>query len=108
MVVTPFVPFKELFLLTQRQLTVLILIGIFSTGFAYYCWHQASKHLEVIPLALNIMYIGIITVISESIILDLQLNWKILIGAALMIYASVHAEIVNSKAEKSDQLSSSL
>lgn len=93
--VTLFVPFQDIAKLTMGQWQWIIFIGIFSTGAAYYLWHIASKRLNVVPLTLNLVYIGIITVLMEVIFLDLLLDWKIIIGAIMMITASVLAEIMN-------------
>lgn len=98
--VTLFVPFGELAKLTTEQWYWIIFIGVFSTGFAYLLWHIASKRLNVIPLTLNLVYIGIITVLSEVVFLHLSLDWKFVVGGALMVFASVAAEIANSHAKK--------
>lgn len=98
--VTLFVPFGEYAALSLEQWGYLGLIGVFSTGVAYALWSKAAQHLSVIPLALNIVYIGIITVLTEDLFLDIDLTWKILAGGALMLIASVAAEVVNSTYNK--------
>jgi drug/metabolite transporter (DMT)-like permease len=95
-----FVPFWEIAKLTLWQWELIVFIGVFSTGAAYGLWHIASKRLNVVPLTLNLVYIGIITVLSEVLFLGMSLDWKFVIGALLMISASVLAEIINKKAEK--------
>ncbi|HLG25223.1 MAG TPA: DMT family transporter [Candidatus Gracilibacteria bacterium] len=94
------VPFRDLPGLTADQWYFIVFIGIFSTGVAYWLWIIASKRLNVVPLTLNLVYIGIITVLTEVFFLDLLLDWKIVLGGALMIAASVLAEITNEKARK--------
>ena len=96
--VSLFVPFGDMFKLTPEQWMWMILIGVFSTGFAYLLWGIASKRLNVVPLTLNLIYIGIITVISEVIFLHLSLDWKYVLGGLMMIFASIAAELVNKKA----------
>ncbi len=97
--VTLFVPFGDLVKLTAEQWGLIIFIGVFSTGVAYWLWHVASKRLNVIPLTLNLVYIGIITVLSEVLFLHIALDWKFVFGGILMIIASVAAEIINLKAK---------
>lgn len=98
--VTLFVPFADLIKLTAGEWWVLIFIGVFSTGVAYALWHVASKQLNVVPLTLNLAYMGIITVLSEVVFLKMALDWKFILGAILMIGASVAAENINMKAQK--------
>lgn len=98
--VTLFVPFGDFAKLTIEQWCWILFIGMFSTGFAYGLWHVASKRLNVIPLTLNLVYIGIITVLSEVLFLHMALDWKFVIGGILMIFASVAAEVVNIRAHR--------
>lgn len=98
--VTFFVPFSDFAKLTMEQWSWIIFIGVFSTGFAYWFWHIASKRLNVIPLTLNLVYIGIITVLSEITFLKLTIDWKFIVGGILMIFASVSAELINHRAQK--------
>lgn len=98
--VTLFVPFKEILTLTTVQWEWMVFIGVFSTGFAYFLWHVASKRLNVIPLSLNLVYIGIITVLTEFFFLKLMFGWEFVVGGLLMIGASVAAEMLNSKAHE--------
>ncbi len=93
-----FVPFGEITRLTMEQWGLILFIGFFSTGVAYWLWHIASKRLNVIPLTLNLVYIGIITVLSEVIFLHIALDWKFILGGVLMVIASVAAEIINVQA----------
>jgi len=95
-----FVPFDQFTKISVEQLEYMIFIGVFSTGIAYALWNKAAQYLSVIPLGLNIIYIGIITVFSEIIFLDLQLSWKIAAGGLLMLLASVSAEVVSSTYKK--------
>jgi drug/metabolite transporter (DMT)-like permease len=97
--VTVFVPFAQILQLTPIQWGEIIFVGIFSTGVAYWLWHIASKRLNVIPLTLNLVYIGIITVLSEVIFLNIALDWKFILGGVLMIFASVSAEVINLRAQ---------
>lgn len=94
--VTFFVPFSDYLKLTPHQFLYIGFIGVFSTGIAYALWINAAKYLSVIPLALNIVYIGIITVLSETLMLGLNLSWKIVVGGLLMLCASFLAEFINS------------
>jgi drug/metabolite transporter (DMT)-like permease len=96
--VSLFVPFADFAKLTLEQWGWITFIGVFSTGFAYLFWHIASKRLNVIPLSLTSVYIGIVTVLSEVLFLKLALDIKLIIGGILMLSASVAAEIVNNKA----------
>lgn len=93
-----FVPFGDLMKLSAEQWSLILFIGVFSTGVAYWLWHIASKRLNVIPLTLNLVYIGIITVLSEVLFLHIALDWKFVFGGVLMIVASVAAEIINVQA----------
>lgn len=97
--VTFFMPFHELQNITMYQWSIILFIGVFATGFSYWVWHVASKHLNIIPLSLNFIYTGIITVVAEAIFLKLVFDWKFIVGALLMISASVGAEIMNRRAE---------
>lgn len=97
--VTIFVPFGEVMKLNAEQWGLMLFIGVFSTGVAYWLWHIASKRLNVIPLTLNLVYIGIITVLSEVLFLHIALDWKFVFGGVLMIVASVAAEIINLQAK---------
>lgn len=96
--VTLFMPFGELMKLNAHQWGLMIFIGVFSTGVAYWLWHIASKRLNVIPLTLNLVYIGIITILSEVLFLHISLDWKFVVGGVLMMVASVRAEIINLQA----------
>lgn len=89
------VPFREFANLSLEQWVYLLFIGAFSTGIAYALWNKAAQYLSVIPLGLNLIYIGIITVLSESIFLDFDLTWKIAVGGLLMLLASVASEFVS-------------
>lgn len=100
--VSLFVPFSEFALLSSQQWMWIIFIGAFPTGVAYWFWHVASKRLHVVPLALNLVYIGVITVFTEYLFLDLNLDWKIIVGATMMISASILAEITNSRVRKEE------
>jgi len=102
--VSLFVPFGEFALLTSEQLIWIVFIGAFPTGVAYWLWHVASKRLHVIPLALNLVYIGAITVFTEYLFLELYLDWKIIVGAIMMISASILAEITNARVRKKEAL----
>ncbi len=97
--VTFFVPFGDFQKIDPTSWTELILIGFFSTGIAYWLWNIASKRLNVIPLTLNLVYIGIITVLSEILFLNLHIDWKFILGGILMIIASISAESLNSAAK---------
>lgn len=97
--VTLFMPFGQLLQLNSEQWMLILFIGVFSTGVAYWLWHIASKRLNVIPLTLNLVYIGIITVLSEVLFLHIALDWKFVFGGILMILASVAAEIINLQAK---------
>lgn len=98
--VTLFVPFGDIAKLTAGQWQWILFIGVFSTGFAYFLWHVASKRLNIIPLSLNLVYIGIITVLTEFFFLKLIFGWEFIVGGLLMIGASVAAEMLNSKAKE--------
>lgn len=97
--VTLFIPFRDLAKLDGTQWGEIVFIGVFSTGVAYWLWHIASRHLNVIPLTLNLVYIGIITVLSEFIFLHIALDWKFILGGVLMVVASVAAEVLNLQAK---------
>lgn len=97
--VSLFVPFGEMATLSLEHWGLILFIGFFSTGVAYWLWHIASKRLNVIPLTLNLVYIGIITVLSEVIFLHISLDWKFILGGVLMVIASVAAEIINIQAK---------
>ncbi len=97
--VTFFMPFGDLAKVNMEQWGYIVFIGVFSTGVAYWLWHIASKRLNVIPLTLNLVYIGIITVLSEVLFLRIGLDWKFILGGILMIIASVAAEIINLQAQ---------
>ena len=94
------IPFKQFASLNVEQLWYLGFIGVFSTGIAYALWNKAAQYLSVVPLGLNIIYIGIITVLSEKIFLDLALTWKIAAGGLLMLLASVSAEVISATYKK--------
>lgn len=93
--VTFFVPFQDIMNLSMNHWMLIIFIGLFSTGIAYFLWHAASKRLNVVPLTLNLIYIGIITVLTEVVFLDLVIDWKIIVGGLMMVTASMFAEIMN-------------
>lgn len=97
--VTFFMPFGELSRLSVTQWLLLGFIGVFSTGFAYWMWNISSRHLHVVPLSLNIIYTGIITVLAEALFLQLALDWKFIIGGSMMIFASIAAESLSNKAK---------
>ena len=94
------VPFNQFLNISSEQWMYLILIGVFSTGIAYALWNKAAQYLSVVPLGLNIIYIGIITVLSEKMFLDLDLTWKIVVGGLLMLLASISAEVISGTYKK--------
>ena len=72
-------------------------IGFFSTGLAYVLWSKAAKSLDIIPAVLLLNFTVIITIVLENHIYGLPMHYEIILGASLMIIASVSAEIVNKK-----------
>lgn len=96
-IVAFFVPWGELSHITATQWTLIALLGMFSTGCAYLLWHMASKRLDILPLATIFNLVSIFTVITESIALNVEISWKLVVGGALILYAAMKAKLINSK-----------
>lgn len=96
-IVAFFVPWGTLSNITGVQWMFLALLGIFSTGCAYLLWHMASKKLDILPLATIFNLVSIFTIITESIILNVAITWKLVVGGALILYAAMRAKLINSK-----------
>lgn len=99
LIVSPFVPWKEILLISPIQWIWIMILGTFSTGISYALWHLASKHLDVFPLITLFNFASIFTVITESIVLKLVISWKLVVGGALILYAAMKAKIINAKYE---------
>jgi drug/metabolite transporter (DMT)-like permease len=94
---TPFLLFVGWPTLSSQQWLSIGFIGLFSTGVAYVLWSKAAKILDVIPAVLFLNFTAIITIVLENHIYGLPMRYEIILGASLMIVASVSAELVNKK-----------
>lgn len=97
LVMAPFVPWTELASLTSSQIFWILLLAVFSTGIAYFLWHVASKYLDVFPLITIFNFGSVFNVTTETVVLGLKLTWKLLVGGLLILYAAIHAEVINTK-----------
>lgn len=97
LVMAPFVPWTELVNLTADHMFWILILAVFSTGIAYFLWHLASKYLDVFPLMTIFNFGSIFNVTTETIVLGLKLTWKLVVGGLLILYAAIHAEIINTK-----------
>lgn len=102
-VLLPFsISFESIARMTLEQWLFILLIGILSTGITYTLWYHASKYLNVVSLALMFNLSSVFTVLWESVFFKLQISWSIILGAALIMYASVSAEMIMSKKMKEE------
>jgi len=97
---TPFIFIEPIPSLTGEQWFWLSMIGIVSTGIAYTLWNHAAKSLNVIPASLLLNFTVVVTILVEHQLTGLPLSMTMIIGAILMIFASVSAELINIKREK--------
>lgn len=97
LILAPFVPWKELAGISYTQWLWILGLGVFSTGFAYVLWHKASKYLDLVPLITIFNLVSIFTVLTESIVLDLEITWKLVLGGILILYAAFHAKVINER-----------
>lgn len=96
-VMAPFVPWSELAALTNEQMFWILILAVFSTGISYFLWHLASKYLDVFPLMTIFNFGSVFNVTTETLVLGLKLTWKLVVGGLLILYAAVHAEVINTK-----------
>lgn len=96
-IIAPFVNWSNLNIITSVQWFWILILGVFSTAVAYVLWHIASKFLDIFPLVAIFNFVSIFTVVIESIVLKLPISWKLLIGGALILYASMRAKLLNEK-----------
>ncbi|GEM_PF-670446 len=80
-----------------KALSLLGFIGIFSSGLTYVLWSFVARTLDVVTTSLLFNFAVIITIIGEHLFFDLSLNILLLIGATLMIYTAVAADLINKK-----------
>lgn len=97
LLVAPFVPWKELILLSQTQMIWISVLGVFSTGFSYLLWHIASKYLDILPLMTIFNFVSIFTILTESMFLGLNISWTLILGTILILYAAMKAKLINSQ-----------
>lgn len=83
--------------LTSEEWIWMSTIGIVSTGLAYTFWNIASKTLPVIPASLLLNFRVMVTLAIEYWFFGLQLGISMLLGVALIIFASIMAEKLSSK-----------
>ncbi len=106
LLVAVFLPFgvsiADVIRVTPDQWLLILLIGILSTGITYTLWYHAAKYLDVVSLALMFNLSSVFTVFWESLFFHLEVDWKIILGAALIMYASVSAEMIMSGKSKDD------
>ncbi|MBI4994155.1 DMT family transporter [Candidatus Peregrinibacteria bacterium] len=96
-IITPFINWSNLNIITSTQWFWILILGVFSTGAAYVLWHTASKFLDILPLITLFNFVSIFTITIESIALNMPISWKLLIGGALILYASMRAKLINDK-----------
>lgn len=96
-IMTPFVKWTQMASITQTQWMWIFVLGILSTGIAYFLWHIASSSLDVFPLMTIFNFVSVFNVTMETVVLGLQLSWKLLVGGVLVLYAAVKAEMINAK-----------
>lgn len=97
LVMAPFVPWKELGVITPDQWFWIAILGVGSTAITYCLWHIASKYLDVFPLMTIFNFGSVFNVMTETAVLGLKLTWKLIVGGLLVIYAAVHAGVINAK-----------
>lgn len=97
LIMAPFVPWSQMAALTNEQVFWILILAVFSTGISYFLWHLASKYLDVFPLMTIFNFGSVFNVTTETVILGLKLTWKLVVGGLLILYAAVHAEIINTK-----------
>lgn len=93
----PFIPWKELAGYTTLQWFWIFILGIFSTNISYVLWQTATKFLDVVPLALLFSLSSIFNVAIESLIFQLDLSFTLILGALLILGASVATQWFVSK-----------
>lgn len=96
-IMAPFVPWGEITAISTQQWMWLLVLGILSTSMTYILWHIASRYLDILPLVTLFNFTSIFNIITESIVLGLLISWKLLIGGALILYASMRAKLLNEK-----------
>ncbi|MEK7171312.1 MAG: DMT family transporter [Patescibacteria group bacterium] len=96
-IMIPFVPWGEITAISTQQWMWLLVLGTFSTCLTYILWHTASRYLDIFPLVVLFNFASIFNVITESVVLNTQISWKLFIGGALILYASMRAKLLNDK-----------
>lgn len=95
--ISPFVPWGEISFLSPTQWGWILILGVFSTGFSYVLWHFASKLIDIFPLMTIFNLVSVFTVLTESLALGLNITWKLFVGGILILYAAMHAKLINTK-----------
>lgn len=90
--------------LTADQWFWLTMIGVVSTGIAYSLWNKACQTLNVIPASLLLNFTVIVTLVVENQTFGLPLGTMMLIGSIMIIIASISAEYMNIRREKSIEI----
>lgn len=96
-IMSPFVPWKELSTLQSDQWFWIMILSIFSTGLTYVLWITASKYLEIIPLVTIFNFASIFNVVIESFVFDIAITWNLFLGGALILYSAVRSRLLNEK-----------
>lgn len=97
LMMAPFVPWKEITMLSAEQAFWILILGVLSTGISYALWHIASKYLDVFPLMTIFNFGSIFNVATETVVLGMKLTWKLFVGGLLILYAAIKAEFINAK-----------
>lgn len=75
-----------------QEWALLSVIGFFSSGVGYTIWSKVARTLDVVVASLIFNFTVIVTIIGEHFIAGLKLDYAIIIGAVLMLFASINAE----------------
>lgn len=93
----PFVPWNFLFHLTTLQWIWILILSVFSTAISYALWQTATKYLDVLPLVLLFCLSSVFTVLIESIVFRLEVSPKLIVGALLILTASIVTQIMTAR-----------
>ncbi len=93
----PFVPWNFLSALTATQWIWILVLSIFSTSASYLLWQTATKYLNILPLVILFSLSSVFTVLIESLVFQLELSFKLVLGAILVLSASIATQIISER-----------
>lgn len=92
--------FDAFFGMNAVQWYCILFLSIFTTGICYLLWYKASKSIGVLSMVLFLNLTSVIAALVESLVYGNIISYKLIVGAAMIIGASIYAEMLNKQFEK--------